>query len=382
MPVSLGTAKAAAGKLVYGTYDLVEHPTGGCDRLPVIIAQGSARGPVFWLTAGIHGNEHAGLQVLHLLIPRELARKLRGTIVCIPALNPAGLRTMKREAYYHHGDPNRLFPDGKARDPHDPDLEPPSVLEAAYSRLFEEMRSTANYWIDLHNTWTGSVSMVYRDRVYYRDQGTPAQIKAARLEAENLDRQIGEICEAYGHSVVNEMGCSGYFDDKLHRSTTGAAVNVARIPALTMELGTGHMPDPKIVQACRTGLVNVLKWAGMLEGNHEAITGITVVKPGYACRRRGTPRVSVPCIVRHLVEPGDLVKQGDPIAEVRDIWGRPIAEKVLKSDTDGWIMGRTHGIVHYPGTEVTGMGVPDDLPTVLPYPAGYCPGSAQARAER
>lgn len=371
MPLTIGTARASAGRVVYGTYELVQHPTGGGDELPVLIAQGNPRGRVFWLTAGIHGNEHTGLLVLHLLVTRELARALNGTVVCIPALNPAGLRTAKRYAYYHHGDPNRLFPDGKPPRPYDPDADVPSVLEVAYQRLFAEMRETADYWIDLHNTWIGSVSMVYRDRVYYLDEGTPAKIKKAREEAERLDTQIAAICRAYGHSVVNEMADGAYFDDKLHRSTTGAAVNVARIPALTMELGTGLMPDPKIVTACVAGLKNVLRAVGMLEGQHEPITGIKVVDPGYPCRRRTAPRVSLPCVVRHLVDSGDLVKAGDPIAEVRDIWGRPIGEKLLRTDSDGWIMGRTHGVLRYPGDEVCGIGVRDDLPTVLPYPKGF-----------
>ena len=368
MVLSLGTARAAAGRVVYGTYDLVEHPTGGIDQLPVVIAQGNSRGPVFWLTAGIHGNEHAGLQVLHLLVTRDLAKNLHGTIVCIPALNPAGLRTMKRQAYYHHGDPNRLFPDGRPTKPRDPELDPPSVLEQAYTRLFAELRKSADYWIDLHNTWTDSVSMIYRDRVYYRDDGPAAQVKAEQAAAKKLDQQIEGLCQAYGHSVLNEMALAAYFDDKLHRSTTGAAVNVARIPALTMELGTGHMPDPNIVRASLSGLRNVLRHVGMLEGDREPIEGIKKVDLGYPCRRRSTPRVSVPCVVRHLVNSGDIVKKGDPIAEVRDIWGRPIGEKILRSECDGWIMGRTHGILHYPGTEICGMGVRDDLPTVLPYP--------------
>jgi predicted deacylase len=371
MALSLGTARAAAGRLAYGTFDLIEHPTGGRDQLPVIIAQGEPRGPVFWLTAGIHGNEHTGVQVLHLLLTRELVKRLRGTIVCIPALNPAGLRTAKRQAYYHPGDPNRLFPDGKPEKPQDPELDPPSALEQAYTRLFGALRNSADYWIDLHNTWTDSVSMVYRDRVYYRDDGTAAQTKATRAEAEKLDARIAGMCQAYGHSVLNEMALSAYFDDKLHRSTSGAAVNVARIPALTMELGTGMMPDANIVRAALAGLKNVLRWADMLDGEMEPITGIKVVDPGYPCRRRGTPRVSRPCVVRHLVNSGDIVKAGDPIAEIRDIWGRPIAEKILRSECDGWIMGRTHGIVHYPGIELCGMGIQDDLPTVLPYPTGY-----------
>src|SRR5260221_8564634 len=219
MPISLGTAKASPGRISYGSYNLLEHPIGGVEQLPVIIAQDDHRGPTFWLTAGIHGNEHAGLQVLHLLLNRDLARALHGTIICIPALNPAGLRTMKREAYYHHGDPNRLFPDGRPQNGFDPDLDHPSVLEQAYTRLFEEVRSSADFWIDLHNTWTGSLSMIYRDRVYYRDDGSPAANKLARLEAEKLDARIGEMCRAYGHSVLNEMGCEAYLHDKPHRST-------------------------------------------------------------------------------------------------------------------------------------------------------------------
>jgi predicted deacylase len=371
MPLSLGTAKAKPGRIAYGACDLIAHPTGGMDRLPVVIAQGDPGGPVFWITAGIHGPEHAGLQVLHLLITRELVKQLHGTIIAIPALNPAGLRTMQRQAYYYDGDPNRLFPDGKPRRRPDPDADPPSSLEQAYTRLFGEIRSTADYMIDLHNAWTNSVSFVFRDRVFYRDDGPAAKRKAARAAAEKLDAKLAEMCAAYGHSVVNEMGTRRYFEEKLHRSTTSAVVNVARLPALTMELGTGHMPDANIVHAAVAGLRNVLRWAGMLGGYPEPITGIKIVDPGYPCRRRSTPRVGQPCIVRHLVEPGDLVKKGDPVAEIRDVWGRPIGEKILRSEHDGWIIGRTHGIVYYPGTEVVGMAIKDDLPTVQPYPKDY-----------
>ncbi|HLJ09664.1 MAG TPA: succinylglutamate desuccinylase/aspartoacylase family protein, partial [Planctomycetaceae bacterium] len=205
----------------------------------------------------------------------------------------------------------------------------------------------------------------------FRNDGSVPENQAARAEAEKLDDRIRQMCRAYGHSVLNEMGSHAYFDEKLHRSTTGAAVNLARIPALTMELGTGHVPDAAIVRASLAGIRNVLRWAGMLEGESEPIEGIKIVDLGYPCRRRATPRLTAPCIVRHLVEPGDLVKRGDSIAELRDIWGRPAGEGILRSDYDGWIMGRTHGIVHYPGNEVCGMGVCDETPTVLSYPDGY-----------
>lgn len=371
MAFSLGTARAVAGQIKYGVYDLVAHPTGGVDQIPVVIAQGEARGPVFWLTAGIHGPEHAGLHVIHELVNRKLVKSLRGTLVAIPALNPAGLRTMKREAYYHHGDPNRLFPEAKPLPESDPDVDPPSPLELAYTRLFEEIKGTADFMIDLHNAWTNSLSLIFRDRVYYRNDGTAEQNRAAKGAAEKLDARMTEMCAAYGHTIANEMPSAGYFHDKLQRSTTAAAVNVAGIPALTMELGTGHSPDPAIIAASVVGLRNVLRWAGMLGGSPEPITGIKLVDLGFPCHRRSTPRVTAPCIVRHLLEAGDRVNKGDPVAELRDIWGRPTAEKVLYSDYDGFILGRTHGIVYYPGTEIYGMCVRDELSTVQPYPKAF-----------
>jgi predicted deacylase len=372
MILTIGTARAKPGRITYGTFDLVDHPTGGSDQLPVVIAQGDPAGPVFWLTAGIHGVEHAGVLVIHQLLTPALAKALHGTVVAIPVLNPAGLRTMRREAYYYEGDPNRLFPEGrKPPSQPDPDADPPSALEKAYGRLFDEIKATGHYMVDLHNAWTNSVSFVFRDRLFYRNDGPAAKRKAAKAAAEKLDRRMAEMCAAYGHSVVNEMPPAPYLEQRLHRSTTSAAANVAHIPAFTAELSTGHMPDPAVVVAAGTGMRNVFRWAQMLEGSMEPIAGIKVVKPGFPCRRRPTPRVNQACIVRHLVEPGDLVRKGDPIAELRDVWGRPVGDKVLRSDYDGWVIGRTQGIAYYPGTEVCAMAIRDDLPTVQPYPTNY-----------
>ena len=372
MPIKLGNVTAAPGKIKYGEAPWVEHPVGGHDTLPVIIAQGDPRGPVFWVTAGIHGPEHTGIQVIHRLVTQELVKHLHGTVIALPALNPAGLRTTQRQAYYHDGDPNRLWPNGKPTPAQpDPDEDPPSSLEQAYGRLFEAVKEHGGYMADLHNAWTGSVSFVFRDRVFYRNDGDAAARKREKAAAEKVDQQMAAMIAAYGHAIVQEMPAKKYLARKLERSTTAAASNLLRIPALTMELGTGHLPDPAIVRASAAGLRNILRWAEMLPGDREPITGIAVPNPGFPCRRLGTPRTTAPCVVHHLLQPGDLVQKGQPVAEVRDIWGRPTAEKVLTSDYDGWIIARSHGIIYYPGTEVYGMAVRDPLPPVQPYPKDY-----------
>jgi hypothetical protein len=366
--IAVGSAVSAPGTILYGRWEALRHPTGHTEFLPVIIAQGREDGPCLWLTAGIHGPEHAGPLVLYRLITQDLVDRMRGTIVAIPGLSPAGLRTSEREPYHALKDPNRLWPDGKPEQPPDPDEEPPSSLERAYARLFEEMKASADYLIDYHNAWIGSISFAFRDRVLYRDDD---EGDSHRAEAEALAATLDEMLQAYGHTVINEFPPEKYVEKKLHRSTSGAALLVGRIPAFTVELGSGAMPDPAIVAASAAGTRNVMRWADMLDGATELIEGIQVVEPGFPVRRRGTPRVEEACVVLHLVEPGDLVQEGDGVAEVRDVWGRPIGDGVLRAEYDGFVVGRSHGIYYYPGDPVLGMAVRDDAALIAPYPDDY-----------
>ena len=366
--ITLGTATSKPGTIQYGQWDALTHPTGHTEFLPVIIAQGKADGPCLWLTAGIHGPEHAGPAVLYQLITPELVDRLKGTIVAIPALNPAGLRTMKREPYHAPTDPNRMWPDGKPEKPPDPDKDPPSSLEKAFKRLFDEIVASADYMIDYHNAWTGSISFVFRDRVMYRADQEAEKNKA---EAEALAAKQDEMIRAYGHTVINEFPVEKYVDEKLHRSTSGSVLLVGRIPSFTVELGTGHLPDPAIVMASAAGTRNVMRWAGLLDGDAEPIAGIKIIDPGFPVRRRGAPRVSEACVVLHRVEAGDRVQVGDPLAEVRDIWGRPLGDGLLRSEYDGFVIGRRHGIYFYPGDEALALAIRDDAPIVAPYPPAY-----------
>jgi predicted deacylase len=366
--ISIGTVKSAPGSIQYGGWEALGHPTGHTEFLPIVIAQGKDEGPCLWLTAGIHGPEQAGPLVLYKLITQGLVDRMRGTIVAIPALNPAGLRTATREPYHAPQDPNRLWPDGKPEKPLDPDKQPPSSLEMAYKRLFEEVEATADYLIDYHCAWTGSISFSFRDRVLYRGD---SEADRNKVEAQALAAKQSEMLHAYGHTIVNEFPVEKYVEEKLHRSTSAAALLLAKIPAFTVELGSGHMPDPAIVAASAAGTRNVMRWAGMLDGDLESIEGIKVVDPGFPARRRGTPRVDRACVVLHLVEPGDIVEAGDPVAELRDVWGRPIEDNLLRSEHDGFVMGRSHGIYYYPGDAVLGMAIRDDAPLVAPYPEEY-----------
>lgn len=367
IPKVIGNAKVVPGTIQYGRWKAFLHPTGQSEFLPVVVACGKADGPCLWLTAGIHGPEHSGPLVLHQLINQDLVRRMRGMIVAIPALNPVGLRMMDRQPHPDEKDPNRLWPDGKPPKPYDPDKDPPTPLELTYKRLFDVMLECADYLIDYHNAWTNSISFAFQDRVLYR----PDESGEARAAAEALLARQLEMLRAYGHTIIGEMPTKKLIEENLHRSTSAALLYLGRKPAFTAELGTGHMPDPAIIRAAAAGTRNVMRWAGMLDDEMEPIQGIKVVDLGFPVRRLSTPRVKKAGVVMHLLESGDLVSKGQPVAEMRDVWGRPIGDGYIYSEYNGFVLGRSHGVFYYPGEPVLNTAVPMDGEMVEPYPEDY-----------
>jgi hypothetical protein len=368
-PIKLGTAASQPGSIQYGQWDAFTHATGLVEFLPVIIAQGKQDGPCIWLTAAIHGVEHTGPWVIHELLTDQLVKNLRGTIVAIPSLCPVGLRVNEYVPYIVEKNPNRLWPEDKPKPAQpDPDKNPPSPLERAYERLFEEIANTANFLIDYHNATIGSIPFAFRDRVLYWADQSEAQNKT---DAENLAQQLGEMLDAFGFTIVNDYPVEKYIEGDLHRSTSGSVLLKGRLPAFTVELGGGQMPDRAIVKAAVTGTRNVLRWAGMLPGEREPISDITVIDPGYPVRSSVRVRMPHPGIAIHLKQPGDMVAVDEPVADLRDIWGRPLPESPLVSTYEGFILGRSHGIFFTPGEAVYHLAMRDDQPLVGPYPEDF-----------
>jgi predicted deacylase len=364
--LTVGNVTAVPGKIQYGQWEALAHPTGHTEFFPIILAQGKTAGPCLWLTAGIHGTEQAGPLVIYRLITEELVQQLHGTIVALPALNPAGLRTMQRGPYHADDDPNRFWPEKKVISATDPDRDPPSSLERAYQGLYEKIVTSADYFIDFHNAWIGSLSFALRDRILYQPGDAADRDRALALAA-RLDKMV----TAYGHTVVNEYPAETYIREKLHRTASGSVLQKSRIPAFTAELGTGLVPDPAIIQAACAGTRNVMRWAGMLKDDTEAIESIRVIRPGYAVRRMRTPRVPEACIVHHLVDAGMRVGKGDVVAEMRDVWGRPVGNGVIRSSHEGLVLGRSNGVYFYPGQPIMTMAVRDGDSLTAPYPDTY-----------
>ncbi len=365
MTIQIGTAISQPGRIVYGEFEALPLPTGGTEFFPVIIAQGAnSEQPVLWLTANIHGGEYDGIAVIHRLITAELLTSLRGTIIAIPTLSPAGLRIGERSPYYLPGrDPNRLFPGFIPKDGKRPN-QFAHALEQAYARLFDRIDATADYLIDLHDFGIRSIPFAFRDPVFYHNS-------VDRPKAVKLQQIVGDMLDALGLTVVNEYASQRYMELDLHRSVSGATLNKARIPAITIEVGGQKTVNSTQVNSVVTAIRNVIRWAGMLPDPPEPLCDIPIIKPGYPVRRTLHPRVPQACIIQHMVAPGDWVREGEPVARMVDIYGRPIGPDggILRTKYEGFVIGLFPGIAFYPNDAILGLAVRDTNDMIVQIPA-------------
>ena len=361
--ISIGSAKSQPGSVSYGFIDAMKHPTGTTDRIPVMIAQGREKGPTFFLTANVHGNELTGIAVIHQTVTNELAEGLKGTVVAIPSLNPSGLRSGSRTSEYGEADPNRLYPEGwfAKEEVEDEDRLHPKPYEQIASKIFRYLKEYADYHIDFHNHSIRSIPYSILDRIFYKDE-------SQKDEAEKLSHQQRQMVEAFGVMITADFPPRKYMKLKYHRSVSGAVLNGLRIPAFTVELGANTLLIPEIVTGSIKGTRNVLRWAGMLDGPREEITEFDIPKPSMRLQRIDHPYAPKSGVIQFLVGPGEEVAAGQPIAKYTDIFGRPIGDGFLRTDYAGYMIALRSQMTVYPHTAISEMGIADDAEMISPYP--------------
>lgn len=351
--MDLGTATAAPGELARGYLDVTDLPTGTPERLPVIIAEGEGEGPTLWVTAAIHGDEVTGMAAAQDVMDERLPEELAGTVVCVPNLNPAGLRRTTRTSYYHDEDPNRHFPDADAES-----ARPPKVQELIDERVYDRFADSADVLLDLHTATVGSMPFVIRDRVLYGD-------RRDEEEANELARDLAALVEALDLPVINEYAAEEYTEQNLQRSTAGAALNEAGIPACTLELGSHSVVEEDNRAAGVAAVYRTMVELGMLDAVPDRAEGPAIDAPvGFAVKRHLGPHTDTAGIVRHRVDAGDVFEAGDAFADV--VTPNGDHRTTVEVEHDGYVLGRWEGVAAYENDPLASLAVRDDGDLVVP----------------
>lgn len=360
--MKIGTASADPETASHGWLDVADLPTGGTERLPVTVVAGEREGQTLWVTSSIHGDEVTPLAVVQDLVRSVSPGGLRGTIVCLPVCNPAGLRLLKRRSYYHRDDPNRYFPAlDRQGIPEDEDrTEPPRTQERIDRRIYETIADSADALLDLHTAEVGSIPYLIRDQVLFG----PERDRAA---AEGLNDALDTLVEAVGLPVVGEYPVPEYFERDFHRTLSGSVLNTLGVPAATVELGGHTVVDEAIRETALGGLYRVMETLDMLDSIPDgADTSASRIEAPVSSpvKRHDGPRVSSTGLVRHRVVAGDVVEVGDPVAEIVTPHGEP--KEVVESAHDGYVLARKPGVSAYANDAVCSMAIRDEGNRVVP----------------
>src|SRR5690625_3031632 len=108
-------------------------------KVPVIVERAKKPGPVLLITAGIHGDELNGVEVVRQFISRKMNKPKRGSIICIPVVNVFGFLNM-----------NRYFPDKRDLNRSFPGFKKGSLASRFAYQFTQEILPLADLCLDFH----------------------------------------------------------------------------------------------------------------------------------------------------------------------------------------------------------------------------------------
>ena len=112
-PIVVGSTTVAAGRRQSIEIPIARLVTGSMLSLPVVIVHGLQPGPIMWMSAALHGDEIAGVEIIRRVLAHVEARDLSGTLLAVSTVNVFGL--VNGDRYLpDRRDLNRAFP-GSAR---------------------------------------------------------------------------------------------------------------------------------------------------------------------------------------------------------------------------------------------------------------------------
>lgn len=299
--------------------EIVENGIGRPIQVPVVVARGKKSGPIFGITAALHGNELNGIPVIHKLLQRINLRTLRGTVVCLVAANMPGLLEEKRE-FTDGQDLNHIFP-GK----------PDGKISQVYAyNLVDRITQHFDYLVDLHTASEGRVNSLYVRADLKRE--TTAQM------AYLLRPQI----------IVHNPP-----SDYTLRGTTAEAGK----PAITVEIcDPGKFQRDPIARTVK-GIRRILNHVGMVPSKVTAPKVAT--KPPILCKKSYWILAERGGMMRCIPKIAQQFKKGDLIATQVSIFGDTICD--YHAPEDGIAIGHCVNPIGQTGARILHLGVLMDI---------------------
>ena len=207
------------GKGVQLNLDIAKLHTRTKIQVPIIVENGKKDGPTMLITAGIHGNEINGIEIVRQLISKKYNKPECGMVICIPVVNVFGFLNQKRQ-FPDGRDLNRVFP-GSPRG---------SLASRFAYHIIKEIAPLVDYCIDFHTGGDGRFN-IPQIRV---NEGDKESLKLAKVFGPRFvvltghrDKSFRETLHKLNKKVLLfEGGKSLHIDDKISKSGVSGALRV------------------------------------------------------------------------------------------------------------------------------------------------------------
>lgn len=284
--------------------------------VPVVVVRGVEEGPTLCLTAGIHGDELNGIEVVRNSLERLRPTDLVGTVIGVPIVNVHGFQTSSRYLPDRR-DLNRFFP-GNATG---------SSASRIARRIFREVIQKCGALIDLHT-------------------GGSHRSNLPQVRGDLRDERILELAQSFrAGAIVHNPGPEG---------TLRRAAHAIGIPSIIYEAGEPMRFQAQEIKRGVIGVRNVLIEQKMVRGAPISMgEQRTFFRTEWVRADRGGILVSE-------VRLGDTVREGEILGTITD----PIRKEthVILSPHRGQILGMAVAPVMIPGYAAFHIGIPGAAP--------------------
>ena len=287
-------------------------PSGTDIDLPIYVFRSKKPGPVLLLSAGLHGDEMNGLEIVRRLIFGRVLENLEaGSVIAIPVMNIFGFLNFSREVP-DGKDVNRSFPGNKKG----------SLASLVAYNLTHMVLNEVDYGIDFH---TGGASRYNYPQVRYTamDQRSAALAQAfnapVRLISRVIDKSIRKQCFLFN------------------------------IPLIVYEGGETLRFDESVIEQGVMGARKVMDYLGILSYKEEEEEQHSIFCPSSTWVRSKKAGMFT-----SYVRAGMIVKEKQILGRISDPFG--YFESRIKSPSAGIVIGHNNTSVVHKGDALYHIG--------------------------
>ncbi|MEZ4859477.1 MAG: succinylglutamate desuccinylase/aspartoacylase family protein [Flavobacteriaceae bacterium] len=274
--------------------------------VPIFIERSLYDGPTVLFTAGIHGDEVNGVEIVRQLVSKGINKPKIGTTICIPIVNIFGFLQKVRD-----------FPDGRDLNRSFPGSKKGSLATQVAYKLMNEVIPYVDYCFDFHT-------------------GGSSRFNAPHIRIEKNDKNLATLATIFNAPFI-------LYSKNLKNSFRNACKKQG-VPMLLFEGGKSNSIDDVISNTGVNGSKRVLHHLGMLQNKFKVSSPskspVTIASSRWV-------RAQASGMFKTSVKVGQFVKQQDVLGHITDPYGK--IHYWIKASNNGYVFNVNEAPLVYEG---------------------------------